>query len=714
MVCRLIRRLRHSSSVVLLPGLTLVALGLLPVAHADSASGRAQPKPAVDVIAHYPGASAEEVERQVAIPLEVALAGIPGLDKVWSKSLSGLGHVRLQFRAGTKSSAARQEVINRLQFVTGLPQAVTPQIAPEALPSALVCYTLTNPKDPQGRPVFTLDDLRALQDWTLEREFRRVPGVADVRSYGGAVKRYEIQPDPDQLTRYGITLQQLQTAIVNSNANIGGHLQHGDIALNVRGLGLIGGGRDPMQSREVQAAKDPQAAAAHLRAEEERRLREIRRTVIATVNKMPIHVEAVVVGGPLRPDEQAGQQGVVVSHAERLNQVGLSRPRVDDQGRLGRDKDGRLVWTEEDEIVLASIRVRPDIDSAAIVRAVRAKVKELNDTPSRLLPGVRLEPLPEPEREGCLWIGADFPVNMARAAAADRVRTARTILRSYPEVDLIVSQLGRPEDGTIPAGSNHVEFMVPLKPHKDWPSELGRSRPRTVPELVQDFKDELDRKLIGVDWSISTVHRDPLLEAVMPAEGEHLVKITGPDLDELERLADRLKTALRTIQGIEKIRSSRLMGRPSLELPIDRKKCASQGISVADLQTVIQLAIGGKPITQMIEGEKTFDVVLRWPPPLRQSEAAILNLPVDAPGDGMRPRLRLRDLVTPLADDGKPNPKGEFVRRGAAAIYRENGRRLIAVKFGVRERKSADVLAEIQKATAARVKDPYRIEWDNE
>src|SRR6202011_2598305 len=104
---------------------------------------------------------------------------------------------------------------------------------------------------------------RALQDWTLEREFRRVPGVADVRSCGGTIKRYENQPDPDRLKRYGITLQQLQTAIVNSNANVGGgQLRQGEVALNVRGLGLLGGGKDPMQSKEVQAAKDPQAAAA--------------------------------------------------------------------------------------------------------------------------------------------------------------------------------------------------------------------------------------------------------------------------------------------------------------------------------------------------------------------------------------------------------------------------------------------------------------------
>src|SRR5439155_15343533 len=111
--------------------------------------------------------------------------------------------------------------------------------------------TLRGPKDSLGRDIYTLNDLKALQDWTLERHFRRIPRIADIVSSGGLVKRYEVQPDPDQLLRYGITLQRLQNAVGNSNLNVGGdYLVQGQNLLNVRGLGLIGRGLDPMQAKE--------------------------------------------------------------------------------------------------------------------------------------------------------------------------------------------------------------------------------------------------------------------------------------------------------------------------------------------------------------------------------------------------------------------------------------------------------------------------------
>src|SRR5262249_25567224 len=148
-----------------------------------------------------------------------------------------------------------------------------------------------------GRSIYTLNDLKALQDWTLERAFRRVPRIIDVVSSGGTVKRYEIHPDPDRLKKYGITLQQLQNAIANSNSNVGGdYLRQGHTVVKVRGVGLLGAGEDPVQ--QVLGVKDPQEAAARLRAEEDQRVREIRRIVIASVNNVPVRVEDVVDGGP--------------------------------------------------------------------------------------------------------------------------------------------------------------------------------------------------------------------------------------------------------------------------------------------------------------------------------------------------------------------------------------------------------------------------------
>jgi cobalt-zinc-cadmium resistance protein CzcA len=248
----------------------------------------------VDVSAAAPGFSAEEVERRITIPLEVQFAGIRGLDHTRSQSLPGLACVRLDFRSGTDLDRARQEVINRLALAGPLPAGVVPKLSTATLTNQLVRYTLRGPKDTGGKDIYTLGDLRALQDWVLEREFRRVPRVVDIWTAGGAVKRYEVQPDPDRLKRYGITLAKLQEAITNANANTA---PGGDYVRQARGVGQFGGGVDPVQ--KVLTLKDPQEAAAKLRASEQGRLREMRSIVIASIKDVPVRLGDVVEGGPL-------------------------------------------------------------------------------------------------------------------------------------------------------------------------------------------------------------------------------------------------------------------------------------------------------------------------------------------------------------------------------------------------------------------------------
>ncbi len=287
------------------------------------------PAPAIiEVIAQYPGASAEEVERQVTIPLEVTLAGMPGLKYTRSKSLFGLAHLRNQFEYGIDYERAKQEVINRLQFTESLPPGVLPVLSPQSPTGEILRYTLTGPKDELGRDIYSLNDLKALQDWSLERIFKRVPRIIDVTSSGGTVKRYEVRPDPDRLRRYGISLSQLQNAIANANANAGGeYLALGPNLLNVRGIGLIGGGIDPMQAPEVSGAPDPRAAADYLRRQDERRIRALRQITLTSINNQPIRVEDVVEGGPLRYAGEIGRQGVVVSYQTRLGRVMYSEPK---------------------------------------------------------------------------------------------------------------------------------------------------------------------------------------------------------------------------------------------------------------------------------------------------------------------------------------------------------------------------------------------------
>src|SRR5262249_52300209 len=244
------------------------------------------------------------------------------------------------------------------------------------------------------------------------------------------------------------------------------------------------------------------------------------------------------------------------------------------------------------------------------------------------LPRLGREFMPELE-EGNLWIRGTFPINASLGEVAEKVRIARAIMAEFGEVEVIMSQVGRPDDGTDPPGFYTPEFFVPLKPPKDWPVPPGRTKPRTKPELIEEMSAELSRTLIGVDWDFSQVIRDNVMEALSGVKGENSIKIFGPDLDELERIADEVKNALATVPGIQDAGVFRIKGQSNLEMQVDRAKCSRWGINVADVNTVIETAVRGKAFTQMIEGEKSFDVTLRWPERLRRSEYDILQIPVD-------------------------------------------------------------------------------------
>src|SRR5258708_31098155 len=192
MIHKLIHWAVDNALIVLLLALALIGIGGYSFVHVNV---EAYPDPApaiIEVIAKSPGASAEEVERQVSIPLEVATSAMPMLKYTRTKSLFGLSDMRLQFEYGLDFYKARQEVINRLQFVDNLPPGVQPTLSPQSPTGEILRYTLASPKDPMGHDLYTLNDLKAQQDWVLERQFRRVPRIIDIVSSGGTVKRYEV------------------------------------------------------------------------------------------------------------------------------------------------------------------------------------------------------------------------------------------------------------------------------------------------------------------------------------------------------------------------------------------------------------------------------------------------------------------------------------------------------------------------------------------
>jgi RNA polymerase sigma factor (sigma-70 family) len=668
----------------------------------------------VVVVASYPGASAEEVERQVTIPLEVTLAGMPGLRSARSKSLFGLSHLRLEFEDRVEYAQARQEVINRLAMIDQpLPAGVTPLLSPAAAGYDILRYTLRGPKDAKGKDVYTPADLRALQDWVVEREFRRVPCVLDTTGSGSAVKRYEVHLDPDRLRRYGLTLRQVQNAIGESNANVGGDfIRRGDVALNVRGVGQFGGGEDPVQ--RVLGMKDPAEAAARLRAEEQRRLSELRSLVLATINAVPVRLEDVVEGGPLASGEEIGRRGVVLGSQPGQSRVGLALPGAPD----------------EDDGVLGVVFLRPGEDRRETLDRVKTRVQEINDTPGRLLPGVRLEPLWERASgaaDDLLILQAGLPANVSPQAASDQMRQARAILLHYQEVRAVLTQLGADETGVDPAGAESGQIYALLHPGKD--------RPRGRGEILDEVQAELSRSLPGIDWEDLPDGVDDFEAAFVATPGAGLLKIIGPDLEELERLAGLARGELQKLAGVSGVHLRHVLGKTHLEFRVDPDKCMRWGVSVADVNNVIAAAVGGRAASPLIEGEKTFDISIRWPNALRGSETSILDIPLDVTNNQVVansgpappatagslantanplinvPRLRLRDVVSPVGADGHPDPQGQFERLGAASIWRENGRRLIAVRFSIRGRGEADVLAEAREKLASLFQAPYQAVW---
>jgi cobalt-zinc-cadmium resistance protein CzcA len=375
-----------------------------------------------------------------------------------------------------------------------------------------------------------------------------------------------------------------------------------------------------------------------------------------------------------------------------------------------------------------------------------------------LIPFVGHEFMPELE-EGNLWIRGTAPLNVTLERQVEISRQARHIMAGYPEVASIVAQLGRPDDGTDTGGFFNSEYFVPLRPEKAWPRVvertgwqrwlLGALRPRTKKELVDAMQDELESKLPGVSWNFSQNIRDNVMEALSGIKGDNSIKIFGPDLDQLEVLATKAKNILQGIPGIESAGVFHIRGQSHLEFRVDPAKCERWGVSTADVNNVVSSALGGKALSNMVEGEKLFDISVRWPKTLRGSESSILDIPVDvtnntvaatagagaapsASGSAMptpsvkgttadtsnplsnTPRLRLRDLVSPVGLDGATESDGHFTRHGASDIYRENGKRMIGIKFSVRGRDLGSAVAEAREKTKDLFQAPYVAEWSGE
>jgi cobalt-zinc-cadmium resistance protein CzcA len=319
-----------------------------------------------------------------------------------------------------------------------------------------------------------------------------------------------------------------------------------------------------------------------------------------------------------------------------------------------------------------------------------------------LLPGLGAEFMPELE-EGNLWIRALMPRTVSREEAARMVPRLRRVIASVPEVRAVMSQVGRPDDGTDVTSFFNLEFNVPLRPMEEW--REGMTRQIIEEELMEKF-----REFPGLSFSFSQLIRDNIDEALSGIKGANSVKLIGTDLQTLEETGLRVVNLLRKVPGIENVGVFHIVGQPNLEIQIDRRACARYGVNVADVEEVIQVAIGGRAFSEMVEGEKRYDIVLRLPKDLRDDPGDIARIPVDIKGREGKPSARI-----PLSQLANVFPH----KAGASYIYRENNRRFIPIKFSVRGRDLASAIDEARRKvedpeTGARLPEGYRIEWSGE
>jgi heavy metal efflux system protein len=306
-----------------------------------------------------------------------------------------------------------------------------------------------------------------------------------------------------------------------------------------------------------------------------------------------------------------------------------------------------------------------------------------------LFPLLGREFMPKLE-EGNFWIRATLPMSISLDQSAKYVGRMRAILRGcpidtdapcdnahrgHPEVESVVSQLGRPDDGTDVSGFYNIEFFAPLKPFDEWP------RGMTKEKLTEEISGELQAAFPGVDFNFSQYISDNVEEAVSGVKGENSVKVFGNDLEKNETLAEAIVEVMAKVPGVADLGMFRSLGQPNIKITPRREDCARYGLNTGDVDAVVQAAIGGQAVTQVYEGEKFFDLTVRWKAPYRESLDGIREITVSTPDGASIPLGQIADIR---------------MAEGPAMIYREDGVRYSPVKFSVRGRDLASTIADAQ------------------
>ena len=310
-----------------------------------------------------------------------------------------------------------------------------------------------------------------------------------------------------------------------------------------------------------------------------------------------------------------------------------------------------------------------------------------------------LEFLPKLE-EGNLWIRATLPSTISLQEGNSYVNEMRKLIAQRPEVELVVSQHGRPDDGTDAAGFFNAEFFAPLKPAKQWPGGADKDA------LTAKLLAQLQEKFPGVEFNFSQYLQDNVSEAVSGVKGENSIKLYGNDLQALTTTANKIKSVLATVQGITDLAVFTSLGQPTIQIEIDRARAARYGLSPGDINTTIRTAIGGDSAGDLYEpgSDRHFPIIVRLAPQYRKSAEAIQNLRIGAQGPNGITQVPLSEVASIK------------LVSGAAYIYREQQERYLPIKFSVRERDLGSAIQEAQQKIEAEVQLPpgSRIEWVGE
>jgi heavy metal efflux system protein len=315
-----------------------------------------------------------------------------------------------------------------------------------------------------------------------------------------------------------------------------------------------------------------------------------------------------------------------------------------------------------------------------------------------LLPRLGSEFLPALE-EGNFWIRASMPMTLSLEDGEAAARKMRLILLRYPEVVTVFSQHGRPDDGSDAAPFSNVELFAVLKPQAQWPRGVSKD------QLTDEVNKAFERELPGVVFNFSQYIQDNIEEGISGVKAANSVKIVGPNLETLTRMASDIRQEMSQIRGITDLGVFPVLGQPNLDIKIDRQAAARYGLNTGDVNNVIQAALGGASATTVLEGDRQFDLAVRYPQQQRDSIEQIRNLRVPVQmADGDTRYIPLRELASITLDTG------------AAWIYHESNQRFIPVKFSVRGRDLGGAVAEAQERIAKNVKLPtgYRLVWAGE